>query len=256
MPYLRPFLPLLLSSTWPSSTSIITLPSDFPVLFLAGERDEIVEPGQMKGLFAVCSSEKKEWRSFRYGMHKCVDFRLTPLHLPLPPPGSSPRADFRPSSFLSSFSFPFELTFLFIFLSDTCNQPFYFAYIARFITSTCSLPLPSAFDSALPHLSSLSNSNVETAAPTSSDPSSGFTTRLAQREAESNDFALRGDVREPLHLKRCSVSSESKEEEKRAEGWTEGERLESSETKTAGSLGPREEAKGLGKEVRKKLEEL
>jgi fermentation-respiration switch protein FrsA (DUF1100 family) len=69
MPYLKPFLPLLLNQIWPSYRSIATLPADFPVLFLAGERDEIVEPNQMKGLWDACKSDKKEWRGFKFGTH-------------------------------------------------------------------------------------------------------------------------------------------------------------------------------------------
>jgi abhydrolase domain-containing protein 13 len=68
MPFLSPFM-FLLHQIWPSDERIKTLPSDFPVLFLAGEEDELVVPSHMKELFATCSSKEKEWKSFPYGTH-------------------------------------------------------------------------------------------------------------------------------------------------------------------------------------------
>ncbi|GAA5828934.1 hypothetical protein JCM3766R1_003872 [Sporobolomyces carnicolor] len=74
LPFLSPFVPYLLHQIWPSERYITTLPKDFPVLFLAGSRDELVEPGQMRGLFRVCGSENKEWKEFEHGTHNdtCV----------------------------------------------------------------------------------------------------------------------------------------------------------------------------------------
>ncbi|GAA5886832.1 hypothetical protein JCM16303_005722 [Sporobolomyces ruberrimus] len=74
LPFLSPFVPYLLHQIWPSEQYISTLPKDFPVLFLAGSRDELVEPGQMKGLWKVCESEKKQWEEFEHGTHNdtCV----------------------------------------------------------------------------------------------------------------------------------------------------------------------------------------
>lgn len=69
LPFLSPFVPYLLHQIWPSEQYISTLPKDFPVLFLAGSRDELVEPGQMKGLWKVCESEKKQWEEFEHGTH-------------------------------------------------------------------------------------------------------------------------------------------------------------------------------------------
>ncbi|GAA5841384.1 hypothetical protein JCM11251_006172 [Rhodosporidiobolus azoricus] len=69
LPLLTPFLPFLLTQIWPSKTYIASIPSDFPVLFLAGSRDELVEPGQMKGLWGRCKSKRKEWKEFEYGTH-------------------------------------------------------------------------------------------------------------------------------------------------------------------------------------------
>ncbi|GAA5986504.1 hypothetical protein JCM11641_005222 [Rhodosporidiobolus odoratus] len=69
MPYLTPFLPLLLNQIWPSETYIATLPKDFPVLFLAGAKDELVVPGQMTDLYVLCGSSNKVWREFENGTH-------------------------------------------------------------------------------------------------------------------------------------------------------------------------------------------
>ncbi|KWU45062.1 Protein bem46, partial [Rhodotorula sp. JG-1b] len=74
LPFLAPFVPFLLHQIWPSDEAIAKLPSEFPVLFLAGSRDELVEPSQMKGLWAKCGSKVKEWREFPHGTHNdtCV----------------------------------------------------------------------------------------------------------------------------------------------------------------------------------------
>ncbi|GAA5892401.1 hypothetical protein JCM8208_005812 [Rhodotorula glutinis] len=69
LPFLRPFVPFLLHQIWPSEEYIRALPDDFPVLFLAGSRDELVEPGQMKGLWELCRSRAKRWIEFQYGTH-------------------------------------------------------------------------------------------------------------------------------------------------------------------------------------------
>ncbi|GAA6036454.1 hypothetical protein JCM8097_003515 [Rhodosporidiobolus ruineniae] len=107
MPYLAPFVPYLLHQIWPSIDDIATLPEDFPVLFLAGVRDELVEPGQMKGLWAACRSKRKEWKEFPHGTHNdtCVQphyfhhiarFIASVCDLPLPP--SFPADLFPPTS--------------------------------------------------------------------------------------------------------------------------------------------------------------
>ncbi|PRQ70189.1 Alpha/Beta hydrolase fold [Rhodotorula toruloides] len=69
LPFLRPFLPLLLTEIWPSENYITHLPRSFPVLFLAGAKDELVVPGQMRGLWDLCRSERKEWREYEEGTH-------------------------------------------------------------------------------------------------------------------------------------------------------------------------------------------
>ncbi|GAA5836507.1 hypothetical protein JCM9279_000410 [Rhodotorula babjevae] len=100
LPFLRPFVPFLLHQIWPSEQYIKTLPDDFPVLFLAGSRDELVEPGQMKGLWELCRSRSKRWIEFQYGTHNdtCVQpqyfhyiasFIGEHASLPAPPPRPS-----------------------------------------------------------------------------------------------------------------------------------------------------------------------
>ncbi|GAA6008960.1 uncharacterized protein JCM10292_006577 [Rhodotorula paludigena] len=69
LPFVRPFVPFLLHQIWRSESAIASLPSDFPVLMLAGKRDELVEPGQMKGLRRACGSSEVTWREFANGTH-------------------------------------------------------------------------------------------------------------------------------------------------------------------------------------------
>lgn len=68
MPFIAPFIGLL-HQIWPSEDLIVKLPADYPVLFLAGEQDELVLPPHMKQLFNLCSSKEKEWKSFPHGTH-------------------------------------------------------------------------------------------------------------------------------------------------------------------------------------------
>ena len=69
IPYVRPFVPYLLHQIWDSGAAIGTLPPSFPVLFLAGGRDELIPPVHMRQLHSACSSGKKEWRLFERGDH-------------------------------------------------------------------------------------------------------------------------------------------------------------------------------------------
>ncbi|GAA6054362.1 hypothetical protein JCM3770_003337 [Rhodotorula araucariae] len=109
LPFLRPFVPFLLHQIWPSERYIATLPEDLPVLFLAGSRDELVEPGQMKGLWERCGSKVKEWREFQYGTHNdtCVQphyfaniasFIAAHTSLPRAPPTPPPHPSLATSS--------------------------------------------------------------------------------------------------------------------------------------------------------------
>ncbi len=69
IPYVRPFVPFFLHQIWDSAAAIATLPAQFPVLFLAGARDELIPPVHMRQLHAACLSQKKEWRLFERGDH-------------------------------------------------------------------------------------------------------------------------------------------------------------------------------------------
>ncbi|KAK4047312.1 bem46 protein, variant [Microbotryomycetes sp. JL201] len=73
MPYLSPFM-FLLHQIWPSEDCIRTFPSSLPVLFLGGERDELIPPAHMVELHKICPSKDKEWRTFPHGTHNdtCV----------------------------------------------------------------------------------------------------------------------------------------------------------------------------------------
>lgn len=111
IPFVKPFL-FLLHQIWPSEARISTLPSDFPVLFLAGEQDELVLPSHMVALYSLCPSERKCWRSFPHGTHSEY-FGVE----------SSNRA--RPID-------PLTRTLL-DRADDTCVQPHYFEHVASFI---------------------------------------------------------------------------------------------------------------------------
>jgi abhydrolase domain-containing protein 13 len=63
------FLRPLVRSQWRNIDRVTTLPSDLPVLFLSGQKDEIVPPFMMASLFEKCSSEKKRIEYFSDGHH-------------------------------------------------------------------------------------------------------------------------------------------------------------------------------------------
>ncbi|KDE04404.1 hypothetical protein MVLG_05194 [Microbotryum lychnidis-dioicae p1A1 Lamole] len=77
MPFLAPFL-FLLHQIWPSIDLIDTLPVDFPVLFLSGDKDELVPQHHMTQLYVHCSSQNKHWRDFAHGTHN--DTCIQPLY--------------------------------------------------------------------------------------------------------------------------------------------------------------------------------
>lgn len=120
MPFLSPFM-FLLHQVWPSDERIKTLPSSFPVLFLAGEEDELVVPAHMKELFATCSSTAKEWKAFPHGTHS-------------EPP--SYQEFFRTATLLTPS----------LLADDTCIQPGYFHDIALFLSQHTNLPLSASTD--------------------------------------------------------------------------------------------------------------
>ncbi|SGY15496.1 BQ5605_C013g07384 [Microbotryum silenes-dioicae] len=75
--FLAPFL-FLLHQIWPSIDLIDTLPVDFPVLFLSGDKDELVPQHHMTQLYVHCSSQNKHWRDFAHGTHN--DTCIQPLY--------------------------------------------------------------------------------------------------------------------------------------------------------------------------------
>ena len=73
LPALAPFT-FLCREVWPSYELIQKLPPSMPVLFLSGEKDEVVPRPHMVELHRTCPSENKEWHSFPDGTHNdtCV----------------------------------------------------------------------------------------------------------------------------------------------------------------------------------------
>lgn len=82
LPGLAPFTFLLRAymltgDVWPSKRQITRIPDTVPVLFLSGDRDELVPPSHMQELYRTCSSDNKEWHSFPGATHNdtCVQPR-------------------------------------------------------------------------------------------------------------------------------------------------------------------------------------
>ena len=70
------FLDFLLHQHWNSAERLATLPADIPILFLAGEIDEVVPPSQMVALKAIANNRQSgrgkkhtTWKSFAKGAH-------------------------------------------------------------------------------------------------------------------------------------------------------------------------------------------
>ncbi|GAA5860091.1 hypothetical protein JCM8547_009175 [Rhodosporidiobolus lusitaniae] len=168
MPYLTPFLPYLLHQIWPSKDAIAKLPEDFPVLFLAGQRDELVEPGQMKGLFERCRSRRKEWKSFEYGTHNdtCIQ--------------------------------PHYFAHIARFITSVCNLPLPFAFASSFPSSTSppakpaaipASPTPSGPSSSDPVIVPPSPSRSRTSSDEDAKSSGGESFELVEAEAEETEGA-------------------------------------------------------------------
>lgn len=95
MPYLRPFLPLLLNQIWPSVDKVAAFPDSLPVCFLSGSKDDLIPPSHMNELHHL-SGGKKEIHRFPEGTHsECyrTTFDLANLHQTTP---AHSRATFRP----------------------------------------------------------------------------------------------------------------------------------------------------------------
>jgi len=62
------YLTFLCHQIWPSEETLPKI-TDIPILFLAGEQDEIVPPSHMSRLYDICRSKHKIWKSFPKGTH-------------------------------------------------------------------------------------------------------------------------------------------------------------------------------------------
>lgn len=67
MPKLAYFKKLVLRIAWDNAAIVRRL--ELPILFIAGEKDELVPPQHMKGLHAQCKSGNKSWYPVANGTH-------------------------------------------------------------------------------------------------------------------------------------------------------------------------------------------
>jgi fermentation-respiration switch protein FrsA (DUF1100 family) len=109
MPHLKPFLsvPSLLTEQWDATKTIPSIKPGTPMLLLAGQKDELVLPVQMREIKALREKAggKVKWVEFPNGTHSKSTCLLY---------GSS-RADDSPV------------------LDDTCMQPGYWDAITQFL---------------------------------------------------------------------------------------------------------------------------
>lgn len=72
IPYIFPLLKyvaFMCRETWNSEGEMPLIHSNIPVLFLSGQRDEIVPSEHMKRLFELCPSSCKQFFTFSFGFH-------------------------------------------------------------------------------------------------------------------------------------------------------------------------------------------
>ncbi|KAK9358305.1 Alpha/Beta hydrolase protein [Lipomyces starkeyi] len=62
------YFTFLCHQIWPSEKLLLKI-KKLPILFLSGEKDEIVPPVQMKVLYEICQSPNKVWRQFANATH-------------------------------------------------------------------------------------------------------------------------------------------------------------------------------------------
>ncbi|KAK9385595.1 Alpha/Beta hydrolase protein [Lipomyces mesembrius] len=62
------YFTFLCHQIWPSDKLLLKI-KKLPILFLSGEKDEIVPPVQMKVLYEICKSPNKVWRQFANATH-------------------------------------------------------------------------------------------------------------------------------------------------------------------------------------------
>lgn len=117
------------------------MPSTFPVLFLAGKKDELVVPGQMKGLWELCSSEQKEWREYDEGTHSESAVAFSSRVRVCGGCRHGHCACFMRKDLLSQQPRSTD---------DTCAQPHYFSDIASFISKHSRVPSSSPAPATAP----------------------------------------------------------------------------------------------------------
>lgn len=105
LPFLSPFL-FLLHQIWPSEDLVPGFPSELPILYLSGAKDELIPPYQMATLFET-SGGRKSLKTFEHGTH---------------------------SAYLLLRFFG-ALKLILSVVDDTCIQPGYFQAIADFIST-------------------------------------------------------------------------------------------------------------------------
>lgn len=80
MPHLKPFLvvPSLLTEQWDASKTIPMIKVETPMVLLAGQKDELVLPVQMREIKALRESAggKVKWVEFPNGTHSTLSYFL------------------------------------------------------------------------------------------------------------------------------------------------------------------------------------
>lgn len=111
MPHLKPFLlvPSLLTERWDAEITIPLIKPETPVLLLAGQKDELVLPVQMRGIKALREKTggKVKWVEFPNGTHSALTYCFA----------------YRYTTKLCAFTIP----------DDTCMQPGYWNAIIEFL---------------------------------------------------------------------------------------------------------------------------
>lgn len=68
VPIFRPFTGLV-DQLWPSEETILNIPADIPMLFLAGAKDEMIPPKQFRALYERAVATTKIFRILPHGTH-------------------------------------------------------------------------------------------------------------------------------------------------------------------------------------------
>lgn len=88
MPHLKPFLlvPSLLTERWDAEITIPLIKPETPVLLLAGQKDELVLPVQMRGIKALREKAggKVKWVEFPNGTHSTLIYDISYRYIAKP----------------------------------------------------------------------------------------------------------------------------------------------------------------------------